>query len=426
MKKLLLLLLAVQPLVLTAQQMSLEQAQQYALSNNLTVRNTHIDLEKAKLKIWETTADGLPQLSAGGTYQYQITSIPEIEFQPGQKVALGVANSVNASAALNQLIFNGSYIVGLQAAKVYRNFAELGIEKSIIEIRAAVAQSYYVCLLASETTRILQENLALLGKTLTELRAMKEQGLIDRTSLDQIEVTHNQLLAQYNSANRQIKNSRDVLKYIIGMPMNEPIELTDRLDVIIDEIPSSYLTLESYNQDENIDIKLAVMDVTLENMMLKLAKSAYLPSIGAQLGIQHNFTMPQFSFQNATTAYLGVNLNVPLFTSGKTRSKIQQARLTVEQSKNKEKLARQSLDLNFQQACDAFQLAWDNYNVQQKNVTLAARVLNDMKKSISAGMKSSTELIQSNNSYLDAVRILITSELDLLNSKTNIDKILNK
>lgn len=411
---------------LKAQTLSLAEAQQYAISNNLTVRNTNIDLQKAKQKIWETTAEGLPQLSAASAYQYQITPIPQIEFSPGQSVSLGVANNFNASAAINQLIFNGSYLVGLQAAKIYRNFAELGVEKSITEIRAAVSQSYYVCLLASETSTILDENLALLGKTLNEMRALREQGFADRTSVDQIEVSYNQLSAQCNSASRQIKNSRDMLKYIIGMPMSEQIVLTDSLSGILDRVSSEYLTIKDYDQDGNIDIKLALMAVTLEGMKLKLAKSAYMPTLGAQVGIQHNFTMPQFSFQNATTSYVGVNLGVPIFTSGRTRSQVKQAQMSVEQSRNSEMLARQSLDLEFQQAQDAFELAWDTYGVHQKNVRLASRVLSDMKRSISVGMKSSTDLIQANNSYLVAVRELVAAEFELLNSKIRLDKILGR
>lgn len=428
MKKITLTLLALALTTISQAQhrLSLIQAQEYAISNNLTVRNTNLDLEKAERKIWETTADGLPQLSATGSYQLQITEIPELSIQPGQSVKLGLPNTFSASATLNQLIFNGSYLVGLRAAKTYRHFAQLGVEKSMIEIRAAVAECYYLALLATESTSILADNLEQIKKTVSELRAMKEQGLIDRTSLDQIEVTYNQILAQYNASQRQIKNTRDMLKYIIGMPLTEQVELTDNLMAIITKVSPDYLTLESYNQNENIDIKMSAVNVTLSELSLSLARAAYMPSLAAQLGLQHNFTMPEFSFQNATTAYLGVGLNVPLFTSGKTRSQVKQAKLSLEQTKNKELLARQELDLAFQSTMSSFQLAWDNYEVQKKNLALAARVLSDMKKSITVGMKSSTELIQANSSYLEAASGMLTSEFELLKSKINLDKILSR
>lgn len=432
MKKLLTIILVACAVGAQAQQqMSLAQAQEYALSNNLTLRNTNLDLEKAKRKVWETAADGMPQIAATGSYQHMLSKLPELDLSGGAggeagKVTLGVLNTYTAGGTINQLIFNGSYIVGLQAAKTYRNFAELGVEKSIIEIRASVAQSYYMCLVSSYSHVILQENLGLLEKTVKEMRAMKEQGLIDRTSLDQLEVSYNLLAAQCNSAGRQVKNTRDMLKYIIGMPMSEPIELTDQLESILSEVSADYLNLTDYSQDQHIDTRLAQMDVKVNQLLLKLEKSAYLPTIGAQLGLSHNFTMPEFSFQSATTTYFGASVSLPIFTSGKTHSKVQQARITLNQSKNKEALARQSLDLEFQGASDAFQLAWDNFEVQKRNLKLAARVLEDMKKSITVGMKSSTELIQANNSYLEAVGGMISSELNLLNSKTRIDKILSK
>lgn len=421
------LLLAAITLCSQAQhRLSLTEAQEYAISNNLTVRNTNLDLEKAERKIWETAAEGLPQLSASGTYQLQITKIPELMFQPGQSVKLGLPNTFNASASLTQLIFNGSYLVGLRAAKTYKHFAELGVEKSVIEIRAAVAECYYLALLADESTSILSENLQQIQKTFNELRAMKEQGLIDRTSLDQIEVNYNQVLAQFNASQRQIKNTLDMLKYIIGMPLTEQVELSDDLVTIVQRVSPDYLRLDGYNQNENIDIKMSAMGVTLSELSLSLAKTAYMPTLAAQLGLQHNFTMPEFSFQNATTSYLGVALNVPLFTSGKTRAKVQQAKIELEQSKNKDLLARQELDLAFQSTMSAFQLAWDNYEVQKKNLALASRVLSDMKKSITVGMKSSTELIQANTSYLQAASGMLTSEFELLKAKIDLDKILSR
>ncbi|CDN31226.1 Outer membrane efflux protein precursor [Mucinivorans hirudinis] len=405
--------------------LSLTEAQDYAVSNNLTVRNTLIDYDKALSKVWETTAQGLPQLSASGNYQHLLTSIPEINFGE-QKVKLGLANTFNASGALNQLIFNGSYIVGLQSAKAYKDFAKLGVEKATIEIRAAVAQTYYLCLVTAETRAILHENLTLIEKTLGEMQAMKQQGMVDRTSVDQIEVAYNQLFAQLNSVERQVKNTQDMLKNLIGMPLTQPIELGENLVAIVGAVSDDYLSLTDYKQDENIGIKMAAMDVTLSGLLLKLAQSAYLPTIGAQLGLQHNFTMPEFSFQNATTAYVGASVQVPIFTSGQTAAKVKQARMSLQQSKNKEQQARQDLDLSFQQSLDGFQLAWDVYEVQKKNLALASRVLSDMKKSITVGMKSSTELIQANNSYLEAASGMVTAEFNLLKSKIELDKILSK
>lgn len=405
--------------------LSLAEAIDYAMGHNLTLLNAQIDVEKSNKKIWETTASGLPQISLSGQWQHTITDIPEISFMPGQTATLGVRNNLTAGGKLEQLIFNGSYLVGVQSSKLYRSLATLGVEKGEIEIGASVSQAYYVSLLSRESVVIINENIVLLNKTLNEMRKTNAQGFIDRTSVDRIEVAYNQLLAQRNSLDRQVVNSLDLLKYLIGMELSEQVELTDHLTDILSTIPTFYYDLNYYNPDLHIDIRMAEIQVEVSNQIKKLYQSEWLPSLGAQLVYQHNFTLPDFSFQRAANAYLGVGLNVPIFKSGATRAKVNQAKLAIQQSINTEKLKRLELDLEFNNAHSEFQLSWDNFTLQRQNMALAAKVLRDTQISLNQGVSSSNDLVQSNNSYLEAVRSYLSSQLNLLNSKLRLDKVLS-
>lgn len=422
----LLLLLPISVFGQSAIPLSLNDAKDYANGHNLTLANAQLDIEKAQKKIWETTASGLPQLSASAQWQYTITDIPTIEMAPGQSISVGVRNNLNASASLDQLIFNGSYIVGLRASKVYKSLATLGAEKGRIEIEAAVSQAYYLALLSDESDKILTQNIDLIEKTLNEMKKMNEQGFVDRTSVDRIEVAYNQLLAQSNSIKRQVKTTRDMIKFLIGMPMENKILLTDNLIDIIEQIPQSYLHLDGFDADVHIDVQLAQTDVKVSELTKKLYQSEWMPSLGAKLMFSHNFIMPQLSFQKASNAYLGVGLNVPIFASGGTKAKVDQAKLALQQSINKELLARQQLDLEFQNANNEFKLSWDNFTLQKQNTALAGKVLNDTKKSLREGVSSSNDLIQANNSYLEAVVSYLQSQLNLLNAKVRLDKVLSK
>ena len=160
------------PIFLVAQttenSFSLKQAQDYALKNNYQIKNAQLDVTIAKKKVWETTAYGLPQVMAEAKFQNFIdlptNLIPANAFNPlapeGEFAELQFGTDYNTSATISasQLIFDGSYIVGLQAARTYQELSINNKKKTDEEIKYAVAQAYHTVLVAKENEKVLAQS----------------------------------------------------------------------------------------------------------------------------------------------------------------------------------------------------------------------------------------------------------------------------
>jgi outer membrane protein TolC len=179
------------------QTLSFQEAIDYALENNRTAKNAHRDIQAAKQQKWETIASGLPQLSATIDYNHwlkqQVSLIPAEFFggNPGEftEVAFGTKQTMNATATLNQKIFDGSYLVGLQSAKVFLEISKNAKEKTELEVRKAVIDAYGNVLLSEESIKILERNITVLDKNLYETTKIYENGLGEEESVEQLQIT---------------------------------------------------------------------------------------------------------------------------------------------------------------------------------------------------------------------------------------------
>ena len=405
--------------------MSIDQAVDYAMSHNLTLRNARLEMDAADRKILETIATGLPQIDGNLNFQHTLSEIPTVNFDDNE-VTLGVKNNVVGTGQLGQLIFNGSYIVGLQASKVYKSLSVVSSEQQEIEVRQTVIQSYYTALMAMQQVDILSENLTLMNTTLYEITRMYEQGLIEKISVSQMEVNRNLLETEYASSLRQRDLTLRLLKYAMGMPLDTPLRLSGSLGFALAALPAEYLQDVPFDPLVHVIYRGAEVQIKLASLQKKLEISSYFPSIQGFINYQYNFTLPQFSFVTPQTWIAGATLSVPLFSSGMRKSKVAQAKIALEQAKNSQQLALQGLYLEFEQSHEAFRTAYDRYHVQKDNLQIAKEVLSQYNRKYVLGMATSTELTQANNDYLKVVSSFLTAEIELLNTKVSMDKVLSK
>ncbi|MCK4699678.1 MAG: TolC family protein, partial [Bacteroidales bacterium] len=265
---------------------SLEEAQSFAIENNLNIKNAKADVRIARKKIWETTAFGLPQVNGSVNYTDNLSLatvlIPNFfEGNPDEMIEVQFGTQHNASASLtaNQLIFSGPYIVGLMAAKVYKQISLQNLEKTEIDIKELVTRNYYLVLLTEETKRILVKNYQNTEKTYLETRAMFEQGFVEETDVDQLKVTLTTLNNSINSMERQEKLSRNMLKFQMGLDLEASVSLSDSLYGILGEINLQPLAVNNFNIDNNIDYNIIETQVELASLDLKREKTEYFPNL---------------------------------------------------------------------------------------------------------------------------------------------------
>ena len=416
---------------------SLEEAQNFAIENNLNIKNAAADVIIARKKIWETTAIGLPQVNGSVNYtdNLSLATVLIPDFFGGNpdemvEVQFGTQHNASVSISANQLVFSGPYIVGLMAAKVYKQISQQNLEKTEIDIKELVTRNYYLVLLSEETKRTLVKNYHNTEKTYLETRAMFEQGFVEETDVDQLKVTLTTLNNSINSMERQVKLSTNMLKFQMGLDLEVPVSLSDTLYGILEKINLQSLAVNNFNINNNIEFNIIETQVELASLDLKRQKTEYLPNLSVMYMNNWNAMRSEFNFFNTDKWYrsemLGFTLNVPVFSSGSKRSKISQKKIELEKVIENQKLVRQSLEMENQQAGFDYNTALEKYMSENENVKLAERILEKTRVKYNNGMASSFELIQANNQYLQTESGLTSAIVELLNAKTRLDKIMNR
>lgn len=417
---------------------TLKQAQDYALKNNYSVLNAGRDVDAAKKKVWETTAIGLPQVSAEAKFQNFIdlptSLIPASAFNPlapedeFAELQFGTNYNTTATLSASQLIFDGSYIVGLQAAKTYKEFSINNKKKTEQEIKDAVAQAYHTVLVAKENQDVLTQSYQSTETLLNETKAMYKEGLIEAQNVDQFQLNLTNLKISVDQSQRQTEIAKNLLKFQMGIEINNDIELTDNLDLLIEYQGESPLVKQAFNFSNHYDYQLIQTNEKLMKLNYRKEKYAFAPSLAAFFTHQQSNMSNDFDAFNGgkwyPTTLWGLSLKLPILTSGMRLSKMGQAKIEYEKARTNSKQVEQGLMLKAQTAQSKFNSAYDTYNNQKLSLELAKRIHNNTIKKYGEGLVSSMELTQSQIQMLSTEGMYIKSILDLLNAQSTLKKAL--
>ncbi len=412
---------------------SLIEAQQYAIENFYISKNSELDVKSAKWRVWETTALGLPQLSASLAYQHIPGDIPvfEIDFPGmdtmgldfGEPSAIAVRNSVTYGFTVSQLIFSGEYIVGLQAAKVYKSISESANEKTEIEIKQSIAESYFGLLILKSNRIILEKTLNNLKTNLYQIRKSFEVGLVEDTEVDQIDLIVKRTENSLTSMDRQIEFLNSMFKYQIGLDPEVTIELTDNID---DLITMNLVNESAYSfiLEDNIDYQMLSTQEKLNQLLMRREQSKYLPNVAGFYQYQDKTQKADFDF--TINHIIGVSVEFPIVTSGSRIAQVSQARIEYEKAQNTREQEINRLYMTAQQAVFDYRTALEKYNNEKLNFELSEKVYNKTSEKYKEGFVSSLELSLVNNQYLQAQLTYSTAVQELLSAKVKMDKAFNR
>ena len=418
---------------------SLQEAVEYALKHNYSVLNADRDLIDAQKQKWETIATGLPQISAAVSYQNQlkqpVAQIPAEFFggEPGtfQEVVFGQAQSVNAFGTLRQQIFDGSYIVGVQATKAFLRYSRNNKDKTDLDVRKQVTEAYGNVLLSRESVLIFEKNLATLERNLYETKRIFENGLGDEESVDQLQITYTSVENQLKNAQRLEKITIQMLNVLMGRPVGSPMELTDQLEDLT-QSQINYNLLESeLNILENIDFKIVENLNEQRAFELKLAKSRALPTLNAFVNYGFTGFGDQFNFLQReqewfASSVLGFDLQIPIFSSFRRSASTQRAKIAYDKAKTQKMEAEQQIWLQHETAKSNYILAIEEYNTSKQNLKLAERIEGKNQIKYSEGIASSFELRQAQTQLYTAQQEYLQNMVRVINTKTELQNILNK
>jgi outer membrane protein len=415
---------------------TLKEAQDYALENSYTVKNSVLDLEIAKKKLNETMSVGFPQIDASIDYNYFLalpTSLIPGDFfgQPGEtiEVQFGTKHNVTAGVVLRQLIFDSRYFIGLQYAKLYRGISEEALVKSEQDIKASVAQTYYLILINEEAIKVVDSTLNSLRKTQSEIGAMYREGFLEETDYDQLTLTVKSAESSRNDLAAQNAVVYNLLKYQMGIPQEQPITLTQSLDDVILEIGFQALINQNFVIDNNIDYRMITMQEQMKELNLKNEKASFIPSLNGSLILQTNAQRDQFTFMNTGELWypmssVGASLSVPILSSGMRKARLDQAKLELEKIRNTREQVSDGLSLDLMRSRTTFTTALENYYNELENVTLSRKIYQKTLVKYNEGIATSAELTQQHNQFFEAETKYFRGTMQLLNAKIALDKVL--
>lgn len=431
LKKMLLLLIIIPMEIIIAYgqdtlRLSLEDAVKMAHEKNTSMMNSQLDLQISEKKIKETIAMGLPHLDLKSAYTY-LPVVPTIVFGDDPNAApieLGVRHNLTSNLTASQLIFNGSYIVGLQATKVLNNLAIQNDEKTLLDVNESVINTYQMIQLAEESEKILQQNLDNVLKTKFEITEMYKQGFMEKTDVDQLEVTANVLSNTMKQVGSNLEMAYRLLKIQIGIDETYPVMVSDSTKTFESlMLESNNLTAQEFILEQNVDYKLAQISKQMAELNVKNEKSGYLPVITGFYNYTYKLNAPAFDFTPKNT--FGLNLSLPIFASGQRKALIDQRKLEVEKRENTRLFVSNSLIMQANQLKKDVEIKAEKYRNQKQSKELTDEIYQRTLEKYKQGMATSLDLANTQNQYLNNLTNYYQFMFDLQGAITKLEKLFN-
>lgn len=410
---------------------SLKQAVDYALQNQGSIKNAMLDEKIADYKVKEITGIGLPHISSSFDVKdyFEIpTSLIPGEFFGGQAgtfipVKFGTQYNATAGISASQLLFDGGYIIGLKAAKVYEDLSHKQTERTRIEATVAVTKAYYTVLVNQERMRLLDANVEQLKKIMEDTKAFNEKGFVEKLDYDRVKVAYNNLITEQQKIQRLMELGTALLKYQMNMDQSAKLTVTDKIADVSFQPALSVADKPNYaNRPE-----FGLMELQLKgyNMQLKKDQFGRLPSFALYGSIQAQAQRSEFDFLDNKSqpwypiGVVGMQVNMPIFSGLTTHYRIQQDRLMVEKAKNDLEFIQRSIDLDVTSARAQLQNASQSLEIQKANIELAQEVFNTSKKKYDAGVGSNLEVLtaetalkEAQTNYFNALYEAVVAKVD--------------
>jgi outer membrane protein TolC len=415
--------------------LSLEQAYDQAKAHNAQNKVRSLEQRAAEKVLWQNIALGLPSVNAGGQYTDNIElPVQFIDMGSGlQRFQFGLQYGSGANLSINQLVFDGSYIVGLLATNVLRDQASLNKEKTEIEVRQQTAQFYHLSVILRENEGVLIENLRQAEATLLQMIAMAREGLVEIESVDQVRLVARQLEASLGNVRQQSIIAEKMLLLTCGFPIEQNVVLSSSLTQLIDgAIGGQTLLQTNFSAEEHVDYRTLASGRLAQSLRYKNELMSFLPKVYAGYSLNRqwvssdpNVWKPSGSdANNFGIQFWNVSAQLPLFSSGRRVFIAQESRLKVDQLDVLLDQTKSALTVQYLQAKSEYNNALTTYRLQTENVTLAKRLKDKARIKFLEGISSSLEYSQTETQYQQTVAAMLASANETLNKRIALEKVL--
>ncbi|MEM9547064.1 MAG: TolC family protein [Bacteroidota bacterium] len=451
MKKAILLLFLILGYFSKAQQMfSLDEAVAYGIENQNSLKISEIEVVNAEEDIKEFRSIGMPKVSGAMDYNYYyyiprqpvedfigptVYSILEAEGLPTTtqgppqtfELAFVQPQQLNLGVSANMLVFDGSYIYGLKAAKLYRDLVKKQKDSSIEDIKTNVTKAYLSILIAEENEKTITDNMTTLEKSLEEVKAMYEAGFMESLDVDRLQLSYDNLSTQLDNVKGMIDLSYNLLKFQMGYPMDDPIELSESIEDLIVKFDADSFNVNAVDINPNQRVEYQLLNTTqeLNNLDLKRNKAGYYPSVSAFASFQETLQRTNLFDSDQTgflpTGLLGFSVNIPIYDGGEKSAKIQKVKLNIEKTDLEKTEFTRAMTLQVRNSQVALRNAKRNLENRKQALDMTESIYDRTKIKFTEGVGSSVEVTQAEGNLYQAQAEYISALYDVLQSKVDLD-----
>lgn len=413
---------------------TLDDCINYALENNPVMLNADLEIDKQQKVVGETLSIGFPQISGyldvRNNFEVPTSFIPgEFFNQPGEFIPVQFSPQYggNASIGLTQMVFNGSYFVGVQAARVFVELATKQAKMTEIDIAQAVTTAFYSVLVNEEGLALVNDNYDRLDSLLRETELMYENGFAEKIDVNRVKVQFNNSVAGKKIATDMVMLSRQLLKFQMGMPINSDIELIGSLSDLAEAINNPQV--EDFEYVDRIEYSILQTRDALANFEMKNNKAQYLPNIdfflnGGASTATGNSSELWKTGNWFTQGNYGLTLNLPVFDGLYKSYRIQQNKIKISQIQNDMYQLKNNIDLEILTARINLENAIIDFNTQRENMELSEEVYDVTKIKYQEGLGSNLEVIEADASFKAAQNNYYNSLYKVLLNKVELEKAL--
>lgn len=424
----------------------------YAKEHNVQVKNALLNVKIQEQVNRSVTAAAYPQISASASTTY----FPNIGVQTfpnfiaagtyGVLEAEGVKNgsgdpvtsptdfgliqaqfgtpwNANAGITLNQILFDGQVFVGLQARDAVMDFARKNAEVTEVSIRSNIYKIYYQLAAGKIQIQQIDNNISLLEKVLFNQSELYKNGFAEKLDMDKTAVQITNLRTEKMKAENLIANGLLGLKLLMGMPMKDSLILTE--SITEDFLKEGLLNEGKYEYKDRLEYQYLDLANRLNEYNVKRYKLSRIPSVllnanYSKLAQRNKFDIfgrgPWF-----TSSFIGLGINVPIFSGFATDAIIKKTSIELEQVKLQQQNLLNTIDNEVFAATNSYHNAISTLDIQSKNKELAETVFNQTQKKYEAGLASSLDiniaqkdLQEAQNNYISALYDAIITRFNYL------------
>ena len=400
--------------------LSLKEAQDYAVETNRSLRNASLAVQKAYATRWQTIASMLPSVDMSWAYQSMMgykMNFGGMPIEMPDNGTLGITASVG---------INGQAIVGALLNNTAIEMQKLNLEISEDNLRASVKSSYASVLVLEDVVKLLDSSL----KNIENLAAMTQRsvevGAAEQTTADQILVRVNTLKNNINANKRSTQLAINALKVLLNVPAETELTLTTQLSDMLSAEAIVALLGKDFVLENNLSYQTLAKNVELAKKNVHMAGWAYGPTIG--VGYQYSekdYFGKKEGFNMTPPNALSVQVSMPLWSSGKRAAGVVEKKIALEEARNTFEETADNLGIQNEQLRYNLQNAYETYTNEQENMGVTQRVFDNTSLKFQQGVASNLDLVNASNDLITAQSTYVQAVLTLVNAEVELEKFLN-